>query len=475
VAPTLEVDDVVTAPGATLTRVTVKVRDRWIDVALPGDVPLGELLPYLLRHAGEDAADAGERHAGWLLRRSTGESLELDQTLAASKVPDGELLHLVPGEVEWPELEYEDLVETIASGARRYGRSWSNAATRRAGLAVAGAVLTAGLLTVPLLRSPWLPSGLVLLAVGAGLLAAGVLVARAIGDARAGAVFAAVSLPYGFVGGYLLTGPAHAGLTEFGAGQVLLGLTMTLLFGLAGYLGVPVAGRLFTAAITASLLGMLAAVVTGRLGTDGAAALVLTVGIGLLPAYPLVAIRLGRLPLPILPQRAADLLTDDPPPPTPEVFAAAARTDELLTGLLTGMAVSGTVAVAVLAGHGGTAQLLLVLTAGIALLLRARLFPIPRQRLPLLIAGLLTVAALVGTRVVAADGNGPLLLWLLALVAVGLLTAFLGLSYSRRRPSPYLGRIGDIVDVLAILALVPLTGFITGLFGYVQGLLAGVL
>src|SRR5690606_21121813 len=39
-APGWEVDDVVTAPGTTLTRVTIKVRDRWIDVPLPGDVPL---------------------------------------------------------------------------------------------------------------------------------------------------------------------------------------------------------------------------------------------------------------------------------------------------------------------------------------------------------------------------------------------------------------------------------------------------
>ena len=35
----------------------------------------------------------------------------------------------------------------------------------------------------------------------------------------------------------------------------------------------------------------------GPLSVDGAAAVVLTVGIGLLPAYPLLAIRLGRLPL----------------------------------------------------------------------------------------------------------------------------------------------------------------------------------
>ena len=157
------------------------------------------------------------------------------------------------------------------------------------------------------------------------------------------------------------------------------------------------------------------------------------------------------------------------------MFAAAARTDELLTGLLTGMAASGVVALGLLAAHGGLSRLLLVGAAGAALLLRARLFPIPRQRLPLLGAGLVAVAALVAAQASTMDGNAPVLVTLLALVATGLLIAFLGLVYSRRRPSPYLGRIGDVVDVVAIIALAPLTCFITGFFQYVQGLLAGVL
>src|SRR5690554_8185687 len=113
-----------TAPAITLVRITVKAPTRLIDVALPADVPVTELLPYILRHAGDEAPDAGERHAGWLLRRPTGEILDGQRTLGALCVLDGELLHLVPGKLEWPELDYEDLVETIASGARRAGRSW---------------------------------------------------------------------------------------------------------------------------------------------------------------------------------------------------------------------------------------------------------------------------------------------------------------------------------------------------------------
>ena len=62
-----------TAPvGTGLARITVSTPQRRIDLALPEDLAVAELLPSLLRHAGEGAADDGERHGGWALRTSTG-------------------------------------------------------------------------------------------------------------------------------------------------------------------------------------------------------------------------------------------------------------------------------------------------------------------------------------------------------------------------------------------------------------------
>jgi hypothetical protein len=48
------------------------------------------------------------------------------------------------------------------------------------------------------------------------------------------------------------------------------------------------------------------------------------------------------------------------------------------------------------------------------------------------------------------------------------------LSYSRRAPSPYLGRIADYGDVLLILALVPTTCVIVGFYTYMQNLFSSV-
>lgn len=462
------------APAIPLVKVTIRTPTRGIDVALPADVPVAELLSYLLRHAGEDAADAGERHAGWLLRRPTGEQLDPDRPLAAQRVLDGELLQLVPGQQEWPEPEYDDLVETIASGARRYGRSWGGAATRRCGLALAGAILLAGTLVTPLFQPPWRSPGLVLLAAGTLLLAAGVVVARAVPDARAGAVFAGCGLPYAVLGGYLVAAPDTAGITEFGAPQLLLAMVAAVVFGLAGYLGVAALPRVFAAAITVGLLGGVGAFAGELLASDGAAAVTLTVGIGLLPGYPLLAIRLGRLPVPRLPQRPADLLADQPAPATPDVFDAAARTDELLTGILIGLSVVGVAGGAVLTVHDGLSPQLLLAATGLALLLRARLFPIPRQRLPLLLAGVLVLALLVARYPVTAGGNAELAGALVLVVGSALLVGYAGVAYSRAPASPTLGRIADIADVLAVLALVPLTCYLTGFFSYVQSLLAGI-
>src|SRR5512138_1155770 len=121
-----------------LARVTISAPSRRVDVALPEQVPLAELLPEVLRHAGDGLADDGEQHGGWLLRRSDGSVLVGGQALAAQGIRDGEVLHLVPARTEWPEFEYDDVVEAVADAARRQGGAWSPGATRVAALVGAG-------------------------------------------------------------------------------------------------------------------------------------------------------------------------------------------------------------------------------------------------------------------------------------------------------------------------------------------------
>ncbi|GLY64814.1 type VII secretion integral membrane protein EccD [Amycolatopsis taiwanensis] len=460
--------------GTMLTKVTITTPQRGIDVALPENVPVAELLPYILRHAGEEAADRGERHGGWSLRRPTGERLEPQQTLAAQQVRDGEILHLVPGPVDWPEIEYDDLVEAIASGARRYGRSWGPAQTRRTGLAVCAALLSAGSLVTLLFEPPWLAPGLIMLAAAVVLTALGIVIARAVPDAAAGAVFAGSGLPYAFIGGLLCTAPEHARLLSIGTPQLLLGTVALLIFGIIGYLGVGALGRVFVAAIGIGVLGTLGVVCGSGLDPDAVASVVVTVAIGLLPAYPWLSIRLGRLPLPALPQRSADLLKDEAQPPSPEVFDAAARSDEILSGLLSGAAVASGFSAIFLATHAGGSRLIMLALVAVALLLRARLFPVPRHRIPLLVAGLWAFVLLGQWYFGTATNNAERGLFLLALGVIALLAAAAGMVYSGKNPTPWFGRLADFLDVVAIVALIPFAGYITGFFAYVQGLMASI-
>jgi len=183
---------------------------------------------------------------------------------------------------------------------------------------------------------------------------------------------------------------------------------------------------------------------------------------------------LGGLPMPALPMKPEEILEDRPLPPRDSVFAAVARATELLSGMLTATAVVSICAMATLAAAGGTSARILIATAGAALLLRSRLFPIPPQRIPLILSGMLALVVLVIAMIGAADNAATRLLFLLVIAAVAGATIAGALAYSRRAASPRMGRTADIADVLAIMALVPLACAVAGVFHAIQGLFASV-
>ncbi|MDG4794374.1 type VII secretion integral membrane protein EccD [Micromonospora sp. WMMD1082] len=461
-----------------LARVTVNAPRRRVDVALPEQVPLAELLPEVLRHAGEGLADDGERHGGWRLRRADGSVLTGGQALLAQGVRDGEVLHLVPARAEWPELEYDDVVEAIADGARRQGAAWSPRATRCAALAGAGFPLAVGLLAL-VLGGPGDPAGwLAATLVAVLLLLAGTALSRAQGDGPAGATLGGCALPYAAVAGALavasgdpvgLFGP----LRWIGAAELLAGSVALLLVSVLGLLGVATRRPVFVAGVVVGAAGGPAALVGLLLGPAGAAAVLLCVLAFAIGAVPLLAIRLGRVPLPPItlptgapddPDRARDL------PDRGRVYAAVARSGEMLTGMLIGHAVLAVGAALVVVATGGTAGRLLVAVTSAVLLLRARLFVAVRHRVPPVLAGLAGFAVLGGVLANATGQPGRL-----ALVAGGLLIALLvvaaGTTYARRPVSPYVGRLADLTDTALVVSVVPVTCAVLGLYEQARELL----
>ncbi|MFD0852956.1 EsaB/YukD family protein, partial [Actinomadura adrarensis] len=55
--------------GAELCRVTVVAPKRRIDISLPAHVPFSQLVPAILHYSGNQMADAGLAHGGWVLQR----------------------------------------------------------------------------------------------------------------------------------------------------------------------------------------------------------------------------------------------------------------------------------------------------------------------------------------------------------------------------------------------------------------------
>lgn len=458
----------VTQAGTGLARIAVVAPSRRIDLALPEHLPIVGLLPAVLRHADENPSD-GIAGGGWSLRRTDGSVLDLTRTLAAQQVRDGETLHLLPRRTEWPELAYDDLMEAVAAGARRRGLPWTPGATRMTGLLVAVILLLIGLVSVVTAPGAGLLVGAALLLTAALLVAVGVVMSRAVADSVAGAVLACVALPYAFAGGALLLAGGEE-LASLGAPHVLIGSAALALTGMLGMVGVGDTGRIFVAAIFVGVVGAIGALLAvGPLDAAQAAAVVVSLATLLLPAMPLLAVRAGKLPMPALPRTAEDLVRDDPQPDRAAIYQATARADEVLTGLMFGAAVATTVGLAVLTVSATVGALLLVVVVTAGFLLRARLVPTVRHRLPLLVTGL------VGVGLLTLAGAGGLAAGTrLALLPVPLLLAALvaaaGMVYSRRPPAPRLARLGDALDVVLQLSVVPVACAVLGLYGFMRAI-----
>ena len=260
-------------------------------------------------------------------------------------------------------------------------------------------------------------------------------------------------------------------MTALGAPHVLLGSAVLLVSGIIGLLGIGDGSRVFVAAVFAGMAGCVSgALAYGPLDAAGAAAVVVGFCALLLPAMPLLAVRLGKMPMPVLPRTAEDLVRDEPQPSREQVYQATARADEVLTGMIFGAAAVTIAGLIALTKAGTVASLLLAGIIAAAYLLRARLVPTIRHRVPMLTTGLTGVALVPLIGASGADtGVRVLALLPLSLLVAGVAVAA-GRAYSRRAPSPRIARLGDIADILLQLSIVPVACSVLGLYSFMRAL-----
>jgi type VII secretion integral membrane protein EccD len=455
----------VTLPVAGLVRITIRSPRRRVDLSVPHLVPLAEILPEVVVRAGEERPDGDA--AGWVLRRGDGARLAPHEGLSAQGVSDGAVLYLVPGQLAWPEPRYDDLIEEIADSARAQSPMWTTATTRVVASVGAAAALSAGAAAACLgglgaerrgVAGVAAAAALVLLAVAIGL-------ARFKGDHLASSVAGAGALAYFSVAAFSVAAAQAAPggtATKLGAGGAALLAAATI-----GGLAVGSGLSIFVASGVVGAGCCVMAVASGTLSTARAAAVLAMVVIAGVAAAPLLSVRLGRVPFPVL---SADprVLAEERRPPRAAVAVAVARADGVLTGLVWGLSVLGAGCAAVLGSSAGLAAPTLGLLASLALAMRARLFPAVWARLPLLVAGA-AGACLAGRHWVGMAAAESAVAAGGVLVALGLLMVR-ATTEAAPAPAPgrlYLGRLADLLDVAALVALAPLACAVLDLYGWV--------
>lgn len=454
--------------GEGLSRVTIVAPGTRMDLALPSDVPLAELLPTLLSHAGEELADDGALHGGWALRRLGGPPLDSARTAAQLDIRDGELLYLTPRADASPEVVFDDVVDAVATGTRQRADRWGTADTRRFAVGFTVAALVGGVAAVLFAGPPQLPSALVGTGLGLALLVVATLVSRVGGDSRTATLFGLVALAYGGAGGLLLLAGDRP-LSELAAPDVLMAATFLVVYGAVGTLAVGDYPQVFLgAAATGAALGAGAGIcLLFGAAPPVAAAVVGTVAFGTMPAHPMLAYRLARLPVPTIPTDPEDLRQDVSTVDGRRVLALSERAAEYLTGLVLTVSVIVLAAMLVLVLSGQWQAVLLAALLAVLLMLRARPAPGRSQRLPVLVAGAVGLAAV--TLATFATGGMAMRLGIVlgGLLLVAIVSLLYGLAVAGKRISPLWGRMLDILEILMIVALVPLAVWAAGLYGVV--------
>jgi type VII secretion integral membrane protein EccD len=450
-----------------LCRLVIEGPTSRIDLSVPNSVPLCDLLPSMLHWLGPELSDVGLDHAGWALQRLGEPPLDEDLSCGELGLHDGERLYLRPRSSLIPPLDFDDLVDGMANGAAKRPGLWTPRHTELAGhLALVFFVAVSSVLALRLpspVSSLLVQVPLVLALLGGAALTTWRSRAKPAsnllgGLAVAASVVAAVHVAP-VVGRY---GPWFGVVLAGACGAVLIAATAAVgRIDLLPAIGLHV---VLLEALLALGAGLLAA---GIAGLAGVALVETAVVLTLRPGVPVAAFRLAGLRMPPLPRSTEDIQRDNDPEPGSQVRAAALRTDAFMTAALAagGAVLSGSLAVLVaLPGPWGVA---FAATIAANLLLSARPLTSAWHRLACALPAAVTLAVGCYVRLPHARPLVPVTV-ALALAVFAVAAPALARAVLRRPVSPRVGRLGDILQTLTLLAAAPLAVFLLDLLALVR-------
>jgi type VII secretion integral membrane protein EccD len=451
-------------------RLTVLAPARRVDVALPVDVPLAELVPMVLELLGGPARPVGPPES-WRFTGVTGGPLSPGSTLDELGVLDGEMLRFGPAVPPPPPPVFDDPVDALAdlaAPATSGPPPWPGLAAFATALAAAGLLTTVRGSDSGTATLTW--AVVVLGGLGCAVALAGAArAARSRGPdgGRTGSIAALVpaccAVPLAAAAGWAaLPGPPDAA-------HLLLAVVAGGTTAALGQVAVRAVAPVLIAAVVVAVLAGTAIAGMLRFGVSAGApaGVVAAVALSAGPLLPRVALRLAGVPRPVVPGDAAALVADAGPDllPAAELAERARLARGLLAGLSGGCAVSAGVAAAAATSRGWAGVALAAVVVAVSFL-RARGFADPGLvRLHLAVAVAAGIA-LVGLVAWAAGPAGRLAGALVLLGAAG--AGALG----RTAPpaSPVVRRAVDVGEWVLTAAAVPLALAAAGVFELVRGL-----
>ncbi len=433
-------------------RITVLGEGRRLDVGIPTQIPLIELMPGFARNLG--LLDPTMTHTGYELRRADGRVLDASAGAVAQGVQDGEVLTLARGGLVAQPRVYDDLVEAVIDATEAQHRPWTPQDGVRTALAASLTLLTV-CAVVLLAAGPSTPMSALIAGIGAVMLIAVSAVVGRLGQSLAGHALGIAAAVFAAVAGFLATAPnalvwglpvAATGAAAFVAGGVLAGVWADRRE-LA--LGPLIAGAVVGAAGGITVLVPAHAVAVYALMTAVAATAS--------HALPWLALSSTRIRV-ISPHSDAEVFADPPPIDGDEVAARTATAARALLVSRLALGVGMLVATPLLAASSPAGSALCAL-AFVGTMFPARAVYARSHVMAIMVLATVGLGLSGVVTAVAQPALQPVALVVAAAATVCIVATTLIAPGARMR----LSRLADTVDLLILAALLPVGVIAAGL------------
>lgn len=456
--------------SATLSRVTIVSPRTRIDLALPSDVPLSDLLPTILHQAGEYYIDEAGDNGGWILARLGEEPVDTGHSCSQLGISDGEMLYLNPADAAKPEIVFDDIIDAVATATDQRGNRWDYLATKRFSVGIGTAALAIG--AVAILFTGHIASAIVALSVAAVLVGASALLSRAVGDSRAATYFGITAVLYAGVGGLLIVAENGTPLLDLTGVHVLIAASAILLFSVLSMVAV---GDMASAPVfIVTILGAVVLAISTALmeiipnGTAATAAgIAAPLALVILPFAPSLSLTMAMVPTPQLPTTTEELKEGDAEAiDGKRILKLSEHAGNYLEALYSFAAVVGLISSIALAFSGEIPGLILATILGLVLLSRSRTVEDRAARIVMLAGGMGSLAATLAAIFVASADSILVRLTVIlgALTLLTLIAMVYGLAVAGKKIAPTWGRALDIIEALLIVSILPLVGWVCDLY-----------